>query len=30
LARCDDLLLRRIPMLQQFCRYVVVTLRRHP
>jgi SAM-dependent methyltransferase len=25
---CDDLLLRRVPALQQFCRYVVLTLRR--
>src|SRR5262249_33715497 len=24
---CDDLLLRRVPALQQFCRYVVLTLR---
>jgi SAM-dependent methyltransferase len=25
---CDDLLLRRVPFLQQFCRYVVLTLRK--
>jgi SAM-dependent methyltransferase len=24
---CDDLLLKRVPLLQQFCRYVVLTLR---
>jgi SAM-dependent methyltransferase len=28
LDRCDAVLLRRIPALQQFCRYVVLTLRR--
>jgi len=27
---CDDLLLRRVPALQQFCRYVVLVLRRPP
>jgi ubiquinone/menaquinone biosynthesis C-methylase UbiE len=27
LVWCDDLLLRRVPVLQQFCRYVVLTLR---
>src|SRR5262245_54150153 len=27
---CDDLLLRRVPALQRFCRYVVLTLRRPP
>jgi SAM-dependent methyltransferase len=25
---CDDLLVRRVPFLQQFCRYVVLTLRK--
>ncbi len=28
LDRCDAVLLRRVPILQQFCRYVVLTLRR--
>ena len=28
LNRCDDMLLTRVPALQRFCRYVVVTLRR--
>jgi SAM-dependent methyltransferase len=28
LGRCDDLLLKRVPGLQRFCRYVVLTLRR--
>jgi ubiquinone/menaquinone biosynthesis C-methylase UbiE len=27
LDRCDDMLLKRVPMLQRYCRYVVLTLR---
>jgi len=30
LDRCDEVLLKRVPVFQHFCRYVVLTLRRGP